>query len=287
MANVTINQLPAASTIDPTQDFLPIYTASATATQRINRNTYLGLTSAPIGLTDSQTLTNKVLTSPTISSPTLSGTLSGTYTIGGTPTFPSSVVTLTDIQTLTNKTLTSPTLNTPTITNATISADTLSGFTTSTNGTVYGISVTAGKLSGTAISNNTLPYTALDNGSSWIWQAWTPTFTGFSSAPTGVSARYKQVGKTVYATWVFPNSATSNATTFTISLPVAVSSSAIQFISCIQVRDSGTTQSTPGIIVVDPATSTTVATIFKNTAAAAFTASGDKRASGSFFYEAA
>lgn len=153
MTNITINNLPLASTIDATLDFLPIYTASSLATQRINRNTLLGLSSAPVGLSDSQTLTNKAITSPTISNPTFSGTLSGTYTIGGTPTFPASLVTLNGSQTLTNKVLTSPTINTPTITNATISADTLSGFSASTNGTVYGMSVTSGILASAAIAN--------------------------------------------------------------------------------------------------------------------------------------
>lgn len=155
MSNITIGPpgsgaLPTASTIDPVNDFIPIYTASASATQAINRNTYLGLGSAPVGLTDSQTISNKTLTSPTMSGPTLSGTVSGTYTIGGTPTFPVSVVTLTGIQTLTNKTLTSPTINSPTITNATLSTDTITGFTTSNSGTIYGIAITTGQITGTS-----------------------------------------------------------------------------------------------------------------------------------------
>jgi hypothetical protein len=161
MTNVTINALPTASTIDAVNDILPIYTASSTATQGINRNVFLGISSGPVGLTDSQTLTNKVLTSPTISGPTLSGTVTGTYTIGGTPTFPSSVVTLTSSQTLTNKVLTSPTINSPTITNATISADTVSGFSTSNSGTVYGISVTTGQITNAAIANGTIGSTQI------------------------------------------------------------------------------------------------------------------------------
>lgn len=60
-----------------------------------------------VGTTDTQTLTNKTLTSPSISNPTLSGTLSGTYTLGGTPSFPSNIVTTSGTQTLTNKTITS------------------------------------------------------------------------------------------------------------------------------------------------------------------------------------
>jgi hypothetical protein len=162
--NITINSLPTASTIDPTQDILPIYTASSTATQGINRNTLLGLSSAPVGLTDSQTLTNKVLTNPTVNGATLSGTLSGTYTIGGTPTFPSSVVTLTGSQTLTNKVLTSPTINSPTITNATLSSDTITGFSSSTTGTIYGISVSAGTIGSSALAASSVTTTAIATG---------------------------------------------------------------------------------------------------------------------------
>lgn len=153
MSNKTVNELPTANTIDGAQDILPIYTASEEATQGINRNTLLGLASAPVGLTDTQTLTNKTLTSPAISSAVLSGTLTGTYTIGGNPTFPSSVVTLTDTQTLTNKTLTSPTVNSPTITNATLSADTITGYTDTDTGSVYGMSVANGILASAALSN--------------------------------------------------------------------------------------------------------------------------------------
>ncbi len=68
-----------------------------------------------VGTSDTQTLTNKTLTAPV-----LSGTVTGTYTIGGTPTFPSTVVSTTGTQTLTNKTLTTPKINT--ITEATSEA---------------------------------------------------------------------------------------------------------------------------------------------------------------------
>lgn len=61
-----------------------------------------------VGRSTTDTLTNKTLTSPV-----LGGTVTGTYTLGGTPTFPAAVVTLTGTQTLTNKTLTAPALGTP------------------------------------------------------------------------------------------------------------------------------------------------------------------------------
>jgi hypothetical protein len=147
-----ITDLPVAATIDAVNDTFPIVTNSLNTTQQINRNTFLNLASQPVGLTDSQTMTNKTLTSPTINGATLSGTLTGTYTIGGTPTFPSSVTQNTATQTLTNKTLTSPTINSPSITNATITADTLSGYTTSNSGSIYGMSVTGGVLASAALA---------------------------------------------------------------------------------------------------------------------------------------
>lgn len=200
MANVTIDDLPLAATIDATQDFIPIYTNSLVATQRINRQTLLGITGAPVGTTDTQTLTNKTLTAPAISSPVLSGTVTGTYTLGGTPTFPSSVVTLTGTQTLTNKTLTSPTINSPTITNATISADSYTGFTNANNGSIYGISVTASKFSAAALTNGTVTPEKLvtGTGTTWPWQSWTPTWTNLTVGNGTVTAHYAQIGKTVY-----------------------------------------------------------------------------------------
>lgn len=147
-----ITSLPTAGTIDAIVDTFPIVTNSINTTQQINRNVFLSLSSQPVGISDSQTLTNKTITSPTISGPTLSGTIIGTYTIGGTPTFPTSVVTLTGSQTLTNKILTSPTINSPTITNATISADTIIGFSTSTIGTVYGLGINNGAITPTTVT---------------------------------------------------------------------------------------------------------------------------------------
>ncbi|MGE0289643.1 MAG: hypothetical protein AB7I42_25855, partial [Bradyrhizobium sp.] len=47
----------------------------------------------------------------TLTAPVLSGTVTGTYTLAGTPTFPATVVSTTGTQTLTNKTLTTPAIS--------------------------------------------------------------------------------------------------------------------------------------------------------------------------------
>jgi hypothetical protein len=46
-----------------------------------------------VGLTDSQTMTNKTFTAPTLASPVLSGTATGTYTLAGTPTITAPTIT--------------------------------------------------------------------------------------------------------------------------------------------------------------------------------------------------
>ena len=79
------------------------------------------LYTALLKLTGSQTLTNKTITAPvlsgsvtgtyslagtpTVTAPAVSGTITGTYTFGGTPTWPSSVAQISSTQTLSNKTL--------------------------------------------------------------------------------------------------------------------------------------------------------------------------------------
>lgn len=172
MTNITINSLPPASTIDGSLDILPIYTASSLATQGISRNTLLGLASGPLGLTDSQAMTNKTIgnTNTITLKDTLltlqddgdtskqlkfqlSGITTATTRTLTVPDISDTLVTLTATQTLTNKTLTSPTVNSPTITNATLSADAITGFSSSSTGTIYGMSVVSGILASAAILN--------------------------------------------------------------------------------------------------------------------------------------
>lgn len=234
MANTTISGLPSTSAVDPVNDFLAIDTASPSATNKINRNNLLQLASAPVGLTDSQTLTNKTLTAPTVSGPTLSGTVLGTYTLGGTPTFPSSVVTLTGSQTLTSKTLTSPTITGGTYDNGTITVDSISGHTTSTVVTVGGVQMNNGVIgtSGAVTTNSIAAGAVVPNslmassGTGWAWQTWTPTWTNLTTGNGTTVAKYVQTGKTVMAFLRFTLGTTSAVgTSPTFTLPVSTSAS--------------------------------------------------------------
>lgn len=156
MADFQIPDKTLETSIDRATDSFLVYDSSASALRRTVVNNMLNITGAPVGSTDIQTLTNKTLTAPTISSPVLSGTVTGTYTIGGTPTFPSSVVTLTGSQTLTNKVLTSPTINTATISNPTLTTDTVSEFTSAAGVTIDGVLLKDSKMNGSYITDATV-----------------------------------------------------------------------------------------------------------------------------------
>lgn len=125
---ITVDSLPIASSIDPIQDRLLIYTSSATDIQGISRNTLLGLASQPLGLTDTQSPTNKTFNNTNVltildSNFTIQNNgdntkqamfqLSG-ITTGNTrnytlPDYNATLATLAGTETLTNKTLTAPT----------------------------------------------------------------------------------------------------------------------------------------------------------------------------------
>lgn len=224
----TIMDLTALTSVDRAADYFEIADASdSNASKRTNINSMLDLTSHPVGIDDIQTLTNKTLTSPTISSPVLSGTITGTYTLGGTPTLPASVVTLTGSQTLTNKTLTSPAINTATISNPTITVDSISEFTAANGVSIDSLNIKDGKLN----TNNSVVTTNITDdavtpaklvagsGTAWTWTSWTPTWTNLTVGNGTVNAKYVQTGKTVQGSIRFnlgSTSAVSGSVTFTL-----------------------------------------------------------------------
>lgn len=138
---ITVDSLPIANSIDPVQDRLLIYTASALDIQGISRNTLLGLSSQPVGINDSQTITTKIFDNSnslsikaanfTIQDGTdtskqaqfiASGITTGTSRNYILPNYNATLATLAGVETQTNKTFTSPAINNPTITSPTTTA---------------------------------------------------------------------------------------------------------------------------------------------------------------------
>jgi hypothetical protein len=118
---------------------------------------------------------------------------------------------------------------------------------------------------------------------STAWQAWTPTFTGFSASPSVTAARYIQIGKTVYLT-LQSTAGTSNANSFTFTLPVAAKSTGNFMVANI----TDNTVTAAGVGMVALLASSTTATVYKDGASTAWTTSGSKNANiGLLIYEAA
>ena len=244
MTDQKITALTNYTNPDAATDVLPIVDVANGQTKKITRNSLLGITGAPIGTTDAQTLTNKVIgnTNTVTVKDTLftlqddsDTTKQAQFQLSGittattrTYTLPNRTDTLVDLgssQTLTSKTLTSPTINTPTITNPTITVDTISEFTGANGVTIDGLNIKDGALN----TINSVPNTAWNNtgafGSSWAWTAFASGFAGFTGGSETVTARYTQLGKTVKVKIVVTLGATPSAVTnFTFNLPVTANS---------------------------------------------------------------
>lgn len=241
---ITVDSLPVANSVDRTQDRLLIYTASATDIQGIAPNTMLGISGVPVGTTDSQTLSTKVLdntNSLTIKDTNLvlqddgdttkqvkfqlSGLTTSTTRTLTIPDVSDTLVGLTATQTLTNKTLTAPVISGGSADNIALTVDTISGHTTSNTGTIYGVGITLGIFTGTSIIT---PQNLLSGtGSSWVWQAWTPTVTaGSGSFTTATGAgRYIQIGKSVFFQVSLTVTTVGSGTGAVFTLPVTAQSS--------------------------------------------------------------
>ncbi len=93
-------------------------TGASSVTSVSSRTGDIVLTKSDVGLGSVDNTSDAVknsaistLSNKTIASPVLSGTVTGSYTLGGTPTFPSTIVSINTPQTLSSKTLTAPILN--------------------------------------------------------------------------------------------------------------------------------------------------------------------------------
>lgn len=248
MANQQIHNYTAANTIDASADLLLIDPASSGIYKSINRNTLLALTSQPLGLTDSQSPQNKTfdntnsitvkdgsLTIQNTASPTKQAVFSAASITAGqtrTFTFPDAsgtLVTTGATQTLTSKTLTSPAITGGTIDNSTITVDSISGHTSATTVTIANLQIvngvlnTANSVTATAVAAGAIQPQALvtGTGSGWAWTSQTPSFTNVTVGNGTASARYIQIGKTVFFRGEFTLGSTSSISgSVTVTLPI-------------------------------------------------------------------
>lgn len=102
------------------------------------------------------------------------------------------------------------------------------------------------------------------------WLTWAPTFTGFSSVMEG-NFYYKIIGKQMYINTITTVHGTSNATTFTATLPIA-SITNIRIIC--QVRDNSEYLTNPGIALVSATPN--ILNVYKTCAQNNWTDSGTK-----------
>lgn len=242
----TIADYTAAVSIDAANDYLLIEPSGNTVYNKINRNVLLGLASAPLGTTDSQSPTNKTFDNTNVyttkdanftlqnsSSTTKQAKFSlASITAGQTRTLTVPDADLTIVgtattQTLTNKTLTSPTISGGTIDNSTITVDSISGHSVATTVTVANLQIANGVLnSANAVTATSIAAGAIQpqalvsgTGSGWAWSSWSPTWTNLTKGNGTETAKYIQIGKAIFARYhlVFgTTSAISGDASFTL-----------------------------------------------------------------------
>lgn len=137
------------------------------------------------------------------------------------------------------------------------------------------VTITAGAdytLAAAAITENYYSYAVNPQGYPATFSH-TAVFTGFSVNPTSVDFSFSVIGNqcTIHMGGA---AGTSNATTFTVSLPIA-SLLGAQFFAGVRVQNNGAVQTTPGLAEFAASHSTAVH-LFRDAAGGGWTASGTK-----------
>jgi hypothetical protein len=107
-----------------------------------------------------------------------------------------------------------------------------------------------------------------------------PTFTGFSTPPTVTACRYTVIGKTCIM-YFRGLAGTSNATTYTMTLPFAAAANLQFFLG--PATDNSAGLSTPGMLRTKA--SSNIADLLKDPIGNAWTASGTKLWQGTVTFE--
>lgn len=109
------------------------------------------------------------------------------------------------------------------------------------------------------------------------WFNWTPTITGYSTPPSGGVYRFRINGRTVFCVIREPNNGISNATTLTISVPVApINITNLLWLYPAAMTDNGASMTTYGRAVV-AGTSSEIVFGINPAVPGGFTASEGKR----------
>lgn len=111
---------------------------------------------------------------------------------------------------------------------------------------------------------------------------YSPTFTGFSANPTWVTGYFINAGVcNVYN--YSTGDGTSNATTFTFTLPIVSANVGRLMFHMARVKNNGTTATTAGLVQINQNSIT--ADVFRDFTGTAWTNSGAKTAESSYFYD--